>query len=407
MIAAEIESRLATSAREMASVFGQAPSKEPCDLGQVDIDQDEGTTIDVSKILLKTMENMMSRFALKCVEECAKRYGFDLEEATGMLGLKVSIQEKVIHRQARVKEAKAPRITKTKVPRVKMEKEKFGLPFIPGLVKEELCQGLSLNGGLFTQCQKEKKEGCEYCNKCEEKAEESGMTIMRRMSVGLLEFRNNKGQKPVSYISYLSKKDVSRDEAEERARELGVVIPEEYWEVQEKKRGRPKKEEKEVAAVSEENDEEKPKKVKKVLSDEEKEERKVARELAKRDKLAEKERERKAQLEEMKAKEEVKQQEVKQQEVKQQEVKQQEVKQQEAQEVKNEEVQEEAKKITVRKILINGKKYLRTSANVLYDAETKEEVGTYDPINKVIIPLPEEDDDSEVEEEEYSDEEEG
>jgi hypothetical protein len=56
-----------------------------------------------------------------------------------------------------------------------------------------------------------------------------------------------------------------------------------------------------------------------------------------------------------------------------------------------------ATKVTVSRILIEGKMYLKTSNNVLYNLE-KEEVGTYDPETKTIKPLPDED---EEEEEEY------
>ena len=56
-----------------------------------------------------------------------------------------------------------------------------------------------------------------------------------------------------------------------------------------------------------------------------------------------------------------------------------------------------ATKVTVSRILIEGKMYLKTSNNVLYNLE-KEEVGTYDPETKTIKPLP---DEEEEEEEEY------
>ena len=65
---------------------------------------------------------------------------------------------------------------------------------------------------------------------------------------------------------------------------------------------------------------------------------------------------------------------------------------------------EEAQKIKVKRIEIDGKKYLKTGDNILYDEETQEEIGTYDPIeNKIIFAEEEEDEDDgeEVEEEEY------
>jgi hypothetical protein len=49
-------------------------------------------------------------------------------------------------------------------------------------------------------------------------------------------------------------------------------------------------------------------------------------------------------------------------------------------------------KIKVTRIQIAGKSYLKTSNNLLYDAETKEEVGLWDPDTRTIQPLPEVDD---------------
>jgi chemotaxis protein histidine kinase CheA len=57
-------------------------------------------------------------------------------------------------------------------------------------------------------------------------------------------------------------------------------------------------------------------------------------------------------------------------------------------------------KVSVTRKEINGKQYLKSSSNILYDPLTKEEVGLCDPETETIKELPEEDDD-EVEEEEY------
>ena len=58
------------------------------------------------------------------------------------------------------------------------------------------------------------------------------------------------------------------------------------------------------------------------------------------------------------------------------------------------------KKVTVKRITIGGKQYLKTLDNLLYDPETKEEMGIYDPVTNTIKELPEEDDD-EIEEDGY------
>jgi hypothetical protein len=63
-------------------------------------------------------------------------------------------------------------------------------------------------------------------------------------------------------------------------------------------------------------------------------------------------------------------------------------------------VEEPAKaKTTVTRIQISGKPYLKSSANILYDPNTKEEVGLWNPITKKIEELPEEEEEEEEEEE--------
>ena len=56
-------------------------------------------------------------------------------------------------------------------------------------------------------------------------------------------------------------------------------------------------------------------------------------------------------------------------------------------------------KVSVTRMQIGGKSYLKSSTNILYDPATKEEVGLWDPESKTIKELPE--DDEEVEEEDY------
>jgi hypothetical protein len=58
------------------------------------------------------------------------------------------------------------------------------------------------------------------------------------------------------------------------------------------------------------------------------------------------------------------------------------------------------KKVTVTRITIEGVEYLKTTENLLYNPQTKEEMGIYDPESKTIKPLPEESDD-ELDEDDY------
>ena len=61
------------------------------------------------------------------------------------------------------------------------------------------------------------------------------------------------------------------------------------------------------------------------------------------------------------------------------------------------------KKVTVKRIVIGGKQYLKTMENLLYDPETKEEMGIYDPVTNTIKELPDDSED-EVSEDGYDSE---
>jgi hypothetical protein len=60
-------------------------------------------------------------------------------------------------------------------------------------------------------------------------------------------------------------------------------------------------------------------------------------------------------------------------------------------------------KVTVKRITIDGKQYLKTAENLLYDPETKEEMGIFDPATNTIKELPDDDED-EVQEDGYASE---
>ena len=58
-------------------------------------------------------------------------------------------------------------------------------------------------------------------------------------------------------------------------------------------------------------------------------------------------------------------------------------------------------KVSVTRIKIDGQVYLKSAAGILYNVETKEEVGLYDEETKTIKPLPD-DEEEELEEDEYA-----
>jgi hypothetical protein len=64
----------------------------------------------------------------------------------------------------------------------------------------------------------------------------------------------------------------------------------------------------------------------------------------------------------------------------------------------------EVTKVTVKRITIDGKEYLKSSTNMLYDPKTKDEVGIYNTETGGIDALPEESDDEEEVEDDYDSE---
>ena len=58
-------------------------------------------------------------------------------------------------------------------------------------------------------------------------------------------------------------------------------------------------------------------------------------------------------------------------------------------------------KVTVTRIKIDDQTYLKSAAGILYNAETKEEVGLHDEATNTIKPLPD-DEEEELEEDDYA-----
>ena len=387
------------------------------------------------------------------IMECAKRYNFDGEEALReILG-----GERKVRREKKEKKEKK-------------EKElNIPLPFSEEEVKESGCQGLKYNHGLFTQCENSRdSEEEEYCSMCKKETEvtENKLpycgTVSGRKKVGLMEYRDKNGRKPIGYLEVLEKKHIDKEVAIAYMNKIGYKYDNMHLETYKKegRRGRPKKEGKEVVIsdvedmfaklaidsqlpvveiekvnaakeelfaklVSEALDEEgsvasnissltteskkEAKKAEKETKKAEKESKRVEKEAKKAEKEAKKaEKEtKKAEKEAKKAEKEAKKAE-KEAKKANKEVKEEDKNTNgENEKIKTPPILEENKseeptKVKVKRIEIKGKTYLLSSANILYDEKTKDEVGIYDEETKTIKELPD-DDDSEIEEEEYDD----
>ena len=405
------------------------------------------TTISVSQYALEAIQSTNKQLATSWVRWCAEKYSFDSNEALKCLEeMDVKVQFKA-------------EISEQKSGKQATKQSKIPIPFNPK-IQDDKCCALVYNEGLFTQCDNDPVNGEKYCVKCNsselvEGVPECGNTTMR-LATPLMDYKDSRGRKVKHYTEILKKKKITIEIAKAHFEEIGLSnLPEEHFAIPEKveRRGRPKKEKKEIVSVSPVNDifadlakdsetdsisevsvktpsavketaEEK--KAKKEAVEAEKNakkeaaeaEKKAKKEAAEAEKKAKKEAEKlakneakKSKKEEVKKVEEPKVQEAKVEEPKVQEAKVEEAKVEEAkveeakvQETKVEEPKvEEAQKIKVKRIEIDGKKYLKTAENIVYDEESQEEVGTYDPIeNKIIFAEEDEEDDGEeVEEEEY------
>jgi len=469
-------------------------------------------SMEVTELLMKTLENAARKLAARCISEAASRHGFDADKEIQALGLEnLSVARKQMVRKAvSEKKEKKPREPKKSV---------FPMPFFAENVNSDGCQGLAYNRGLFTQCTKDRLETGDYCKGCQTETDKnpSGCpdcgNVSSRLDTGLYEFKDTKGRKPTSYVKLLKKLNITLEQVSEETGKQGKTIPLEHLVVAEKKRaaatgrGRPKKvnavetddmsvvsdlfsklsvekkqeqeekeqeekENNEEVVLQEEEEEEEvlecesPVKTKKPkLSEDEKAEKKRALEAEREaKKLAlEAEKEAKAALEAEKAEkkraleaekeaekaekkrvleaekaEKKRLQEVEKAEKKEAEKAERLAKREaeKAQKKKPDKKVEKVEKVDdadetppvepvpqpvpqpvplpepepvpkntvkVSRIQIAGKSYLKTSNNLLYNPETKEEVGIWDPDTKTIKPLPEEEDEEEQEEEYDSD----
>ena len=384
-------------------------------------------SIAVTELLTKTLENCAREFGARCIRECATRYGFNADEEIKTLGLEnMTLIRKQMAKKSGSKEPKKARGPKEK-------KSTFPMPFIPENVDLNGCQGLAYNRGLFTQCTKKSMENGNFCSGCQTESDKNASgcpdcgTVESRLNSGLYEFKDPKARSPVSYAKVLSKLKLSQEEAIAEAGKKNVEIADEHFIVVTKVKkaalGRPKKAvglveadnvtdlfakltaEGDEEQVIEEEQEVKKKKTK--LSDEEKAVKKAALELERaakkverEAKIAEEKAEREAKRTAEKAERDAKKAEEKalKDAEKASKTKTKKVEAKAVEQVAEKPVAAQGK-VSVSRIQISGKQYLKSSNNILYDPETKEELGLWDPVSKTIKELPEDDD--EEQEEDY------
>ena len=234
------------------------------------------TQMNTFAIQLQTMTSTLQDYHTESVNDAVRRlaekYGFDSREASDFIhGIdevrKAEIEptkEKAAPKPKKEKAAPKPKKEKT-APKPKKEKAEptVLLPFCGDILPQN-CSAICLNHGLHTQCARPWLENTGgYCKSHTQEERRPYGDIQDRLAtyneVGRwgLEFRDKKGVKTKPYSSVMTKLKITREQAEAEANKQEVNIPEEHFNVVEKKSGRPAKP---TAAVSDSESEQKPKK---------------------------------------------------------------------------------------------------------------------------------------------------
>jgi len=324
----------------------------------------------------EVVEMLAREIGRQVVGELSKRYGFDRNDAEAALKLD-KVVVRIIERNIE-------------------KKSTVILPF-SGEINGGCCYGIRLNHGLYTQCTNEISDHtgrhpvCSTCSKQQEKNSNGEPTygyITTRLEQG--ENYRVKGKSPVNYGNVMEKLNISKEEAVKAATAQGWTIPEEQFEVKKATRGRPKKDATATDTASETSEIEpttqekkqrgRPKKDKKVVSSNPGDDM-IAALVEKANKKPEKVEEPTKEKEPEKVEEQ-----------------------------SEDEDDDEADSISAQPIKITKTGYvilesengeappgtthlLNPTDNTLYDPETHDHVGTWNPTTKKIDPLAESDED--------------
>jgi hypothetical protein len=125
-------------------------------------------------------------------------------------------------------------------PKVSKEKN-VKLPWC-GLVDMLRCKSVVWSGGLHLQCE---GIGVEYCVRCAERVLRDGINKMGRvedrLSKGLYEYIDGYGRRSVSYVKYMLRNGLSREDVEIASARECVLLSSDHFVEKDISRGRPRK----------------------------------------------------------------------------------------------------------------------------------------------------------------------
>ena len=134
---------------------------------------------------------------------------------------------------------------------------RIALPF-SGEMYNDRCRGLKYNNGLMTQCKvRVSRVDCvadelKYCKTCENQSKKNGHgkptygTIKDRLKCDIYDYVAPNGERPISYVSVMSKLNLSKECVLEESKRCGQKIDERHFDINEgvvpekRSRGRPK-----------------------------------------------------------------------------------------------------------------------------------------------------------------------
>ena len=199
-------------------------------------------TVFVSEQLNRLIVNASQELATRVVTECGSRYNFDSEEAIRLLGLNyIKLERKSTGKSV---DKSAPKA------KVLVAKPAFPLPY-NGEFNDIYCYALRQNNGLYTQCQIARKGDKHFCKSCQALADKNEGTpeygvIQSRQATDIFEYVDPKGRKPVAYTKVMKKYKLNSEQVLEEAGKFNIIIDSNHFIVPEEdaKRGRPKAAEK-------------------------------------------------------------------------------------------------------------------------------------------------------------------
>jgi hypothetical protein len=222
------------------------------------------SAVYVNEQLNRLMVNAAQDLAQRSIRACAEHYNFDAEEALRLLGL-VNVK---LNRARPVEDVAK---NEKKNEKITVAKPTFPMPY-NGEFNDACCYALRQNNGLYTQCQSIRKSG-DFCKQCQVLADKTeGVpeygTIQMRQAVGIFEYTDPKGRKPVAYTKVMKKYKIVQEKILEEADKFNVKINAEHFvvaEVESSKRGRPSSKKEPEQHKEAKGSKGRPKKAKKVI----------------------------------------------------------------------------------------------------------------------------------------------